>query len=241
MKARTLLLVVMALVPLMTFARMVKYIDPGTLIRDAKLVFVGRVKSVKPSDIRTSLSYVPYEGVTFRWLMVQVEVLEPFKGVRKSALVRTAMLSVDEASQYQTCYSPPGMLEPEKGDVFFFCLAPTQLTNVYASVTAPYDENQSVFPLYRSRPTKAEGRDTAKQILTGREWEQITNFGNLVNNAGRIIPASADKLREAYTVEIGNVPSNKLVYLQWETATNSDGWRTDVPKGYMATTATNGR
>jgi hypothetical protein len=240
MKIRTVLLVVMALVPLMVLGRLIKISDPKTLIADSKLVFVGRVKSVKPSNIRTSLSYAPWKEVAFQWLVAEVEVIEPFKGVQKGDIVRTAMLSVDKQSRSQPMYSPPGMLEPEKNDIFFLCLAPTPQANVFAALSAPYDENLSVFPIHRSRSTKGEPRDSTKRLLLSKD-ERFAMIWSLVNETGELLPASADKLRETYAAEIGKSPSIKVICLQWETYTNPSGWMSDVPKGYVAMTNANGK
>jgi len=135
------------------------------LFADAKLVFVGEVKSMKPSAINTTLSYIPYEGVRFQWQIVEVEVIEPFKGVQKGGIVKTAMLSIDELSPVQSMYSPPGMLKPEKGDIFLFYLAPTPQPNVFAALTASYNENLSVLALHRStRYLTAEMRETSRHV-----------------------------------------------------------------------------
>src|SRR5712671_4750786 len=112
-----------------------------TLVAGAKLVFVGRVKSVKPSGITTSLSYPTWEKVVFTWLRVDVEVLEPIKGTKKGGAVQVAMLSVDESKGPLPMINAPGMLEPKEGDTFLLFLAPTTTTNLFASLTAPYDDN----------------------------------------------------------------------------------------------------
>src|SRR5689334_13600379 len=95
---RMALYLVLALVPVVARGRMFEIPDPRKLFADASLVFVGRVKSVEPLDIKTTLSYVPYDGAIFQWQVVEVEVIERFKGVQKGDLVKTAMLSVDPAS-----------------------------------------------------------------------------------------------------------------------------------------------
>ncbi len=117
---RVLLYLLITFVPAVALGRLFEIPDPKKLFADANLVFVGEVKSVEPSDIKTSLSYIPYEGVRFQWQVVEVEVIEPFKGVQKSGLVKTAMLSIDPLSPVQSMYSPPGMLQPEKGDIILF-------------------------------------------------------------------------------------------------------------------------
>jgi hypothetical protein len=237
MKTRMVLLALIAFVPLMAIGRFIQVNDLDKLIADSKLVFVGRVKSLKPSDIRTSLSYPSYDGVTFQWLMVEVEVVEPVKGVQKGAIVHTAMLSIDKRSRSQPWYCPPGMLQPEKNDIFFLCLAATPQTNVFVALSAPYDENLSVFALHRNRSIQSDGRDSTKKWLSNdKRFDQVWS---LVDKAGKIVPANADKLRETYAAEIGKLPSTNVIYLQWETYTNPSGWMSDVPKGFTAGTNAN--
>ena len=248
----------MSLISLTAFGRLFQIIDPKTMIAHAKLVFVGRVKSVMPSNIRSTLSYVPYDGVTFQWQIAEVEVVEPFKGVRKGNVVQVAMLSIDKHSQSQPTYSPPGMLEPQKDDIFFLCLGETPQTNVFAALSAPYDENLSVLPLYRSGTNFDWYVDDKmmKQLLTGdvapdvkvredlREMQRDKEFAlifTLVNASGKIQPANVKKFWETFVTDIGKAPSTNVVYLEWETLTNPHGWRTDIPKRYEPTTNINGK
>jgi hypothetical protein len=239
MKTRMVLLALIAFVPLMAIGRFIQVNDLDKLITDSKLVFVGRVKSVKPSDIKTSLSYPTYDGVTFRWLMTEVEVVEPVKGVKKGDVVHAVMLSIDKRSHSQPMYCPPGMLEPEKGDIFFLCLVATPQTNVFAALSAPYDENLSVFALHRSRSMQNDDRDFTKQWLSKDKQKHFAQVYSLVDEAGEIVPANADKLRKTYAAEIGTLPTTNVIYLQWETYTNPSGWMSDVPKGFIARTNAN--
>lgn len=234
MKARRLLITLMALIPLTAFGRLLQIIDPKTLIADSRLVFVGRVQSIKSSNITTPLSYPTWEGVSFRWLKVDMEVLEPFKGVRKGDIVQTMMLSMDRSKQTELMYSPPVMLEPDKGDVFFLCLCPTPTKNAFAGLTAPYNEELSMFPLHRSGDTTGDSvKYDVKQLLL--DDKRFTLIWKLVNQTGQIVPGSVARLRDNYTVEIGNVHTNKVVYLEWQAYTNAHGWVSDVPKGFSQT------
>lgn len=248
----------MALIPLMVFGRLFQIIDPQTLVANAKLVFIGRVKSIASSDIRTTLSYVPYDGVTFQWQMAKVEVVAPFKGVQTGDVIQVAMLSIDKHTKAQPFYSPPGMLEPHKNDIFLFCLGATPQTNVFAALSAPYDENLSIFPLYRSETNSgwfAED-DIMKQLLCGEGEDKLppefkdmekardqefTLIFSLASASGEIQPANVEKFRETFASEINTAPSSNLVYLKWETVTNSHGWQSDIPEGYDATTNINDR
>jgi len=239
LKSRAILLILLALAPSVALGRPLKITDPKTLISDSKLVFVGRIKSVKPSKVTTSLSYPAWEGVRFRWLITEVEVLEPFKGVRKGETVRTAMLSVDKNKGDETRYPPmaPGMLEPEKGDIFLLCLAPTPLTNVFAALSAPWDENLSVFALHRNTPSQERSRDSRQRILS--RDERFTLILSVADNTGELIPAAVERVRQTYADELRNVPAGRVTYLEWETYTNQSGWMSDAPKGYTTMTNSN--
>lgn len=251
-KPRTFLIILVALIPLMALGRVLQIIDPQKLVADAKLVFVGRVKSVTDSDMKTALSYVPYDGVTFQWQIAKVEVLEAFKGVRKGDIIRVAMLAIDKRSKAQPSYCPPGMLEPYKEDIFLFCLGATAKTNVFAALTAPYDENLSIFPLYRSERNSDwfVDDDMMKKLLCGegegrlpsafeatekaRDKEFALIF-SLASPSGEIQSAKVKEFRETFASKINTAPSSDLVYLEWETVTNSYGWQSDIPKGYQPT------
>jgi hypothetical protein len=232
MSAKIILLIAIIL-PMTTFGRILDIRTPQTLVADSKEVFVGRVQSIKTSDITTGLSYPTWEHATFRWLMTDVEVLEPFKGTQRGQIVHVAMLSLDKNPDNQFMYSPPGMLDPDIGDIFFFCLAPTPLTNVFAAYTTPYDENLSVFALHRTNSASTNFfRDDEKQLPTSDNKGFILIW-NLVNEQGEIMPSYADKFRETFSKELATpAPPDNLTYLEWENYTNSGGWVSDVPKGF---------
>lgn len=234
MRARILLTALMTLITLTAFGRPIEVIDPKTLIADSKLVFVGKVQSVKASGIATHLSYPTLEGVSFPWLRVEMEVLEPFKGVRKGDIVCVMMLSMDNSKEPKFMYCPPEVLEPDKGDIFFLCLGPTPTTNAFAALTGPYDENLSMFPLHRSHETKGGSmRDGGKRLFL--DDKRFAPIWQLVNQAGEIVPDGVAKLRDTYAAEIRNAPTNDTVYLQWQAYTNAHGWVSDVPKGFSPT------
>ena len=213
---------------------MFQIIDPKDLIADSKLVFVGRVQSVTVSGIVTHLSYPTWEGVSFPWLVVEMEVVAPFKGVRKGDLVRVMMLSIAKSEKAQFMYCPPEVLEPDKGDIFFLCLDPTPITNAFAAPTGPYDENMSVLPLYRrNKMSTSSFRDDGKELLL--DDKRFALIWSLVNQAGEIIPDGVAKLRNTYAAEIKKAFTNDVVYLEWEACTNSHGWFSDVPKGFCPT------
>lgn len=219
----------MLLAAVVAFGRVLDVKDMKTLVAESKLAFVGRVKLVKPSGITTRLSYPTWEGVVFEWLQVDVEVLEPIKGTRKNEVVQVAMLSVnvDKSNGHNPEANAPGMLEPKKGDQFLLFLAPTTKTNLFAALTAPYDDDQSIFRLDRRLTDYSwyqKDRDTPF-------YQRYQVVWSLVDDAGKIIPGGAESMRKTYAKEIGIESSNRVIYLQWEKYTNPHGWFSDVPKG----------
>jgi hypothetical protein len=246
---RIALCVLLALVPIVALGRLFQIPDPKKLFADAELVFVGQVTSVKPSGIRMSLSYIPYEGVRFQWQIVEVKVMEPFKGVRKGGHVKAAMLSIDELSPIQSMYSPPGMLKPEKDDVFLLCLAPAPKTNLFATLTAPYNENLSILALHRDRQVfdardernqPVDSRDAMNQVLSSSD-RRFPELLGLVDSTGKIVSANVQKARQTYSLEISRAPRTNVVYLEWETRTNASGWQSDWPRGHGSATNANKR
>src|SRR5262249_41267883 len=146
------LLLVILFLPIDTHARFVESLDLKTLMERSQLVFVGHVKLAEHSGITTELTYPTWEGVIFEWLKVEVEVAEPIKGTKKGEVVHTLMLSVRSG---RPDYSPPGMVEPKVGQKLLLCLVPTTLAGMYASCTAPFDDNQAIFPLDHKHWTPA--------------------------------------------------------------------------------------
>ena len=237
MKARILLVTLLALIPLMAFGRLFQIVDPKKLIADSRLVFVGKVASVESSGIATPLSYPTWEGVSFPWLKVKMQVLVPFKGVQQGDIVAVMMLSIKKSEEASLMVSPPEVLEPDPGDVFFLCLGPTLMTNSFAAITAPYNEDLSVFPLHRSRETSGfSSRDDGKRLLLNDQRFEPIRW--LVNEAGEILPDGAAKLRVTYKAEIKKAPKNVTIYLEWQACTNAYGWISDVPKGFCPTNST---
>ncbi|SPE51042.1 exported hypothetical protein [Verrucomicrobia bacterium] len=241
MKTLTLSLLLSALAPLVASGRPFQVTEPKALFSDSKLVFVGRVKTVKPSKITTRLSYPAWEGVTFRWLIAEVEVLDPLKGVQRGDIVCTAMLSIDENEDGDTPIPPmpPGLLEPEKGDVFLLCLGPTPLTNVFAALRAPWDENLSVFVLHRIKPSQRRLSHLRDEVLS--KDERFAPLWSLTDKAGRLVPGAVERVRQAYAAQLSSPPADRRIFLEWETYTNQSGWMSDAPKGYRAMTNLNTR
>src|SRR5579859_4328361 len=126
--------------------RLFQIVPLEDLVANSKLVFLGRVNSVRPSGITTRLSYVPWHGAKFHWMVADVQVIEGFKGTQKGQTVQVATLSIDE-----DLINPPFMLRAEKDDVFFFCVLPTPATNLFAALTAPNNESLSVIALHRAK------------------------------------------------------------------------------------------
>ncbi|MEY2411026.1 MAG: hypothetical protein QOF48_3696 [Verrucomicrobiota bacterium] len=235
MKRLTILAILVSLGALTALGRPVKMYDIKKLTADAKLVFVGRVKGVKPSGITTSLSYPTWEGVVFEWLRVYVEVVEPIKGTKKGEIIQTAMLAVNASKGPRPIINAPGMLEPTNGNAFLFFLVPTTKTNLFAAITSPFDDDQAVFPLDRN----SWKNTTFSKDSEYAERHRVT--WSLVDDQGRILPDGADSFRKTYAKEIATAGSNRVVYLQWEKYTNPGGWSHNIPKGMGPVTNVNKR
>jgi len=222
------------LLPVVAMARMFQIIPPDELIANSTLVFVGKVQSVKTSSIVTSLSYPTWEGVSFPWLNVDVEVTGSIKGVKKDEVVHVMMLSISNPENHSMINSPE-VLEPEKGDVFLFCLNRTSITNSFAALTAPSNEFLSIIPLHRAHQTAPghRSRDSGAQLLLNKE--SFKWFRNLTNDVGEIVPDAVEKLKETYKTEIEKTPINQIVYLKWQSQTNASGWVRDIPKASSET------
>jgi hypothetical protein len=227
-KRLTVLAILMVWAALAAFGRVLEVHDIKTLVADCKLVFVGRVKSVKASGISTSLSYPTWKGVVFEWLQVEVEVLEPVKGTQKGHIVQTALLSVDESKGPAPMADAPGMLEPKRGDLFLFFLLPTIKTNLFAAFTAPWDDDQAIFHLVRGRWEYNSYRE-GKEQSDSPFYDRHKVVWNLVDDKGDLIPAGGEWMRRTYAKEIGMGPSNRVIYLRWQKYTNPAGWSHDVP------------
>ena len=227
------MIALMTLFSLPAFARLVRIIPPDELMANSKLVFVGKVQSVETSSVATSLSYPTWEGVSFPWLKVEVEVSAPVKGVKPGEIVHVMMLSIDNRNQ-KPMLSAPEVLEPDKGDIFLFCLGPTSITNSFAALTAPYDEFLSVIPLHRNREI---GMHTVRGVedrflLNDQRFALIRK---LVNESGETVPDAMAKLRETYAGEIIHTPTNQMICLEWQARTNTAGWVSDAPKNLSPT------
>ncbi len=123
----------------------------------------------------------------------------------------------------------PGMLEPKIGDPFLFCLAPTIVTNLFAAFTAPYDDDQAIFFLDRNYYKYSSYRE-GKMGKTSVFEERNALIWSLIDEAGKVIPGGAERMRKTFAKEITAPPSNRVVHLQWQTYTNPAGWMRDVPK-----------
>jgi hypothetical protein len=183
------------------------------------------------------MSYPTWQSVTFEWLKVEVEVLEPIKGVQKRETVRTLMLS---AKGDAPMFNAPGMVDPERGKAYLLCLLPTTVSNVYASMTAPWDDDQAIFIQDRNHKEYDSYR---KGTVTLEPYvERYGVIWRLVDDGGQILPAGAEAMRKKYRKQIATPPAtNAVIYLQWETYKTSGGWQWDVPKGQGTNTNLNDR
>jgi len=113
------------------------------------------------------------------------------------------------------------------------------LTNVFAALSAPWDENLSVFALHRNTPSQERFTDSRQRMLS--RDERFTLLLSVADNTGELIPAAVERVRQTYADELRNVSAGRVTYLEWETYTNQSGWMSDDPKGYATMTNLNTR
>lgn len=218
----------LVLSPTQAHARAVRIIEMKTLMKDSQLVFVGQVKSVKPSGITTELTYPTWENVIFEWLRVEVEVIEPVKGTKKGELVSTLLLSTRGPGPM---INPPGMVEPKVGQCYLLCLLPTSSSEVYAAVTAPFDDREAIFLLDRKHWTDgAHYYKEGKEVAFQEQNEKNRALWDLVDDKGVIKQEGAEYLRKQYAEEIATPPAkDAVIHLKWKKQVSAGGWQSNVP------------
>lgn len=228
MKSLTLTFLLLILGVVNAGARAVRVLDMKSLVSGSQMVLVGKVKSVKPSGITTTLAYPTWDDVVFEWLSVELDVIEPIKGARKGAIVRTLMLSTRGSVPL---INAPGMVDPKVGQHHLLCLLPTKFKGVFASITAPFDDDQGIFILDRSHWEYGPYRKNP------RSFDRIPEFGerykaiwSLVNEKGEISSRGAEHLRKKYKAEVATpAPRNAVIHLEWKKETSESGLQWNVP------------
>ena len=228
MKSLILLSLLLVIPVRLCEARAVRTLEMGALMEGSALVFVGTIKSVKPSGITTELTYPTWKDVVFEWLKVEVEVVEPIKGTRKGALVHTLMLSTrGDGPMFNT----PGMVDPKVGQHHLLCLLPTRFDEVYASITAPFDDDQGIFLLDRKSWTDgATYYKDGKEVSFHEQNDLNAVLWSLVDAKGRVISEGAEAVRKKYKVEIAKpAPKEAVIHLKWKKEESTGGWQWNVP------------
>jgi len=208
-------------------ARGVVFLPTEELIATSEIVMVGKVKSVGPSGITTRLGQPFWENTVFEWLKVEVEVIESLKGTEKGTVVETYMLS----TRGDRPPNGPGVVDPKVGQYHLLFLRPTTSKGIYASATAPIDDNSAVMILDRTNRTYSAYKENPTVYGDGSSYGEFCRLiWNLVDDKGQIIPHGADEFRRKYKVEFATVPpKDAVVYLKWKTKTSDSGWKFDVP------------
>ena len=210
-------------------ARAVQVMEMKALMQESALVFAGKVKSVAPSGMTTELAYPTWKGAVFEWLKVDMEVIEPIKGVKKGAVVKTMMLA--EKGERTIMINPPGMVEPQVGKPYLCCLLPIADGEGYASITAPFDDDEGIFLLDRGKWTDdATYYKDGKAVAFREQDEKNAALWNLVDAEGSILAAGAETIRTKYRAEIAMpAPKDAVVHLKWRKETGDEGWEWNVP------------
>lgn len=208
-------------------ARAVDWKEMPELMRESALVFVGEVKSITPSGLTTKLTYPTWKGSVFEWLKVDVEVIEPIKGTVKGRTVQTMMLSV---RGFGPIVNPPGMVRPEPGQRHLLCLLPTTIDGTYASLTAPFDDQQAIFLLDRKSWSSGRYFKDDKEVAFRHQSDKNAALWNLVDAKGRIQPKGAQEIRVKYRAEISTTPpKDQVIHLKWKKMTAKGGLQWNEP------------
>lgn len=222
------LLAVLVLSSIQAHGRAVRTLDMKTLMKDSQLVFVGQVKSLKPSGITTELTYPTWDNVVFEWLRAEVEVVEPIKGTKKGELINTLMLSTRGPGPM---INPPGMVEPKVGQHHLLCLLPVSSAGDFAAVTAPFDDREAIFLLNRKHWTDgAHYYKEGKEVAFYEQNDKNRALWNLVDDKGQIKQEGAEQMRKQYAAEIATPPAkDAVIHLKWKKRVSTGGWQSNVP------------
>jgi hypothetical protein len=206
------------LIPLQSgsFARPVHAFEMPELMAGSEIALIAKVTSVKPSGLTTQLTYPTWKGVTFEWLNVEVIAVESLKGTEKGKKIQVLMLSAPDGGP---AINPPGMLDVKEGQHFLMFLLPTTKKNMYASMSAPWDENQAMYLL-----------DRKEGVIRQTSFASIELILTLVGEDGSILPDGVENLRAKYKEQLAaKRPEGAMIYLKWRTETFDGGWQRDVP------------
>jgi hypothetical protein len=124
-----------------------------------------------------------------------------------------------------------GMVAPKKGQFHLHCLLPTQFENVYAALTAPFDDDQALFILDRKHREYGSYRDDPKSIDPASGYgERYRTLWSLVDDNRQITAEGAEALRRRYSEEIGiKPPKDAVIHIHWNKETSDDDWQWNVP------------
>lgn len=226
MKSTLLLFLLLGFVKF-AHARPVAEPPVAQLFEMSPLAVTGEVTSITPLGIETSLSYPTVRGLTFHWLRVTCKVDAVIKGEFSRDFIDVAMLAVKSGN---LSFNPPLLLSPAIGQKYVMFLAPSSKTNVYASILAPYDEENAVFILDR----KAEKYDSSKIVMSQdyrKQWIEKKEFvWSLVGEDGQFSKTGPKDTANRYKSEIEKRSRDFTIALEWEVRTNAAGWSSDVPR-----------
>ena len=145
-------------------------------------------------------------------------MVESLKGMKKGKKIRVFMLSAPGGGP---AFNPPGMLDVKEGNHLLMFLLPTTKEDIYAAMSAPWDDDQAIFILDR--------KDGVDNLTSG---EMIKLIPTLVDAQGRVLPGGIDKLRDKYEKQLAVKPAKTaVIHLKWKTMTTDEGWQWDVPDG----------
>jgi hypothetical protein len=220
MRTTSIFLAVLLIVGVDAFARAVSAPPLNVLIEKSAVVFVGEVQTVKPSGITTDLTYPMWKDAVFEWLDLQVQVKEPVKGTTKDTVVSVLALSTQASIDNR-----PGFIFPKKGARYLFCLLPTPITNKFAAVTAPFDEDRSIFTEDRTYWLYPTSTDNSRD-----DRDAYASVAKFIDRNGGFTAKTIARLRKTYKKEIEMAPRPAaIIHLKWKKQTSESGWQWNAP------------
>jgi hypothetical protein len=122
----------------------------------------------------------------------------------------------------------PGLVNPKVGKHYLLFLLPTKFEGVFASITAPFDDNQGIFILDRADGEYDYHRKGLEEFPV--HVERYNAIWSVVNEKGEITPAGVTQLRQKYRAELAVVPpKDAVIHLNWKKERSESEWQWNVP------------
>lgn len=190
-------------------ARPVETPDIESLFRNCEKAFIGTIESMQPFGKTIELIYPTWGDSDFRLMEARVEVTAPIKGVQSGDSVNVMMLAHSDPPKKMI--NPPGIVTPTKDGIYLFFLSPTDFDGIFASVTAPIDDNQGILLLDRSKWTRATYYRDGKEVEFHEQNDRNAVLWNLIDDEGSVNFGELERVLEKYKESIAAPPSGAII------------------------------